>query len=278
MFDSAGRRLRYPPVISQLKQVTSARFSDDERVVISDGLHQGQSLRSIAAALGRRPSTVSGEVRRNTPPTALRYLPHVAHKQAAARRRRPGRGMIAANDQLRSFLREHLDMQWSPRQICNQLRATFTADPEMHIVQETIYKALYARNGGVLGVNPPMDLRTGRPGRRSRPRAGTGRSRFSGPLIAERPADVAGRCVAGRKEGGPHLGEKERIGRSLPWSSGPAASLSWSIWEDDGSQGMSNPAWKFQVETGIPVYFCEPHSPWPRVQRKPQRAAAPVLS
>jgi IS30 family transposase len=154
--DSAGRRLRYPPVISQLKQVTSARFSDDERVVISDGLHQGQSLRSIAAALGRRPSTVSGEVRRNTPPTALRYLPHVAHKQAAARRRRPGRGKIAANDQLRSFLREHLDMQWSPRQICYQLRATFTADPEMHIVQETIYKALsgYPVSSGSLGKWP----------------------------------------------------------------------------------------------------------------------------
>jgi transposase, IS30 family len=95
--DAAGRRLRYPPVIGQLPPVISARFlSDDERVAISDGLHQGQSLRSIAARLGRSPSTVSREVRRNTPPAALRYLPHVAHKQSAARRRRPGRGEIAA--------------------------------------------------------------------------------------------------------------------------------------------------------------------------------------
>jgi IS30 family transposase/DNA-binding CsgD family transcriptional regulator len=289
--NAAGERVRYPPVPGLSRPAVSARFlSNDERIAISDGLHQGRSLRGIAAAIGRSPSTISREVRRNTPSEALRYLPYAAEKQAAARRRRPGRGKIAGNDRLRTFIRDYLDLQWSPRQICNQLRTTFSQDPEMHIVHETIYKALYARDGGVFGGDPRLNLRTGRLSRRSRRRAGARRSRFSGPLIDQRPEDVAGRAVAGHWEGDlvsgqgnrsaiatlvertsrylilVHLGRhrdsayvQSRIGQAMAWL---PPHLKRSLTWDQGSE-MSEYR-KFESENGIPVYFCEPHSPWQR--------------
>ena len=73
----------------------SARYlSEEERITIADRHRTGESLRSIAAGLGRAPSTVSRELRRNRNP-AGQYRPHYAQNKARSRRQRPRVGKIA---------------------------------------------------------------------------------------------------------------------------------------------------------------------------------------
>jgi DNA-binding CsgD family transcriptional regulator len=94
MVDSGGRARYYPPIAAP-PVVISARFlSEDERVVIGDLLRAGQSVRSIAARLGRSPSTISREVRRNSS-EAGHFRPFTAHRKALARRPRPRPGKLA---------------------------------------------------------------------------------------------------------------------------------------------------------------------------------------
>jgi len=143
--DSAGRARYYPP-IATLPVVISARFlSEDERVLIGDLLRAGQSVRSIAAQLGRSPSTISREVRRNSS-EAGNYRPFTAHRMALARRPRPRPGKLAHDKPLRDFVQDKLKLHWSPEQICHALPSEFPGQRERHLVHETIYQALYVQD------------------------------------------------------------------------------------------------------------------------------------
>lgn len=132
------------PPISRLRPAAiSARFlSESERITIADLLHAGQSIRAIAVELGRSPSTVSREIRRIIHEPFGNYRPRTAQRSAKRRRSRQRTGKIAANPELREFVREHLKQRWSPRQISNRLRANFPGQPEMHVVPKTVYQAL----------------------------------------------------------------------------------------------------------------------------------------
>ena len=110
-----GRETTYAPISRIAPPVISSRYlSEDERVHIADGLQAGTSLRQIAAALGRSPSTVSREVRRNRSPRSARYVPRAAQSFADAARKRPRQSKIAACTHLRVATQKLLKEQ-APR-------------------------------------------------------------------------------------------------------------------------------------------------------------------
>lgn len=286
-----GRETTYAPISRIAPAVISPRYlSEDERVHIADALHAGTSLRGIAAALGRSPSTISREVRRNRSPRARRYAPRAAQTFADAARKRPRQSKIAASAPLRDAIQKLLKEQWSPRQISYQLSVDFPGQPDMNVVHESIYQALYSPQNHGLTREMTRHLRTGRRGRLPRRSTTSRRSRFSGPLLSERPAEVNDRVVPGHWEGDlvcgafnrsaiatlvertsgfvmlVHLNGKhdavtvrECVGTAM--SALPAHLRKTLTW-DQGSEMAEYR--QFQEETKIPVYFCDPHSPWQR--------------
>ncbi|MEJ8640085.1 helix-turn-helix domain-containing protein [Streptomyces sp. MS2.AVA.5] len=104
--------------------MTSARYrrasSQDDRIAIADGLHADQSVKRIAASIGKSFQSVYREIERNSKPDG-RYNPWWAHNQALLRRRRPKEEKIRAGEPLRTFVREKLTEKWSPQQISRQL-------------------------------------------------------------------------------------------------------------------------------------------------------------
>ena len=147
---ATGKVRFYPPIHEIRVSTVSTRYlSEDERVRIADRLRVGASIRGIASELGRSPSTVSREVRRNSGVTG-KYLPFHAHKLARNRRARERPGKIAGNPRLRAEIHALLMKRWSPAQICQQLRRQYPTDSSMHVVHETIYRDLYDYRGGAL--------------------------------------------------------------------------------------------------------------------------------
>lgn len=127
----------------------SRYLGEDEPIHIADRLREKAPIRTIAAELGRGPSTISREISRNRHPVNGRYRPHAAHARARARRPRPKGGKIAAC-LLRDTIRSWLGLRWSPEQISRSLRLHFPDQPEMHVSHETIYQALYVQGRGEL--------------------------------------------------------------------------------------------------------------------------------
>jgi transposase, IS30 family len=163
-------------------------LSDAERVVIADCVRAGRSARSIAAELGRSPSTVAREIARNRDPATGEYRPHAAHRQMLARRPRPKQRRLVIEHDLRRLVQGYLDKRWSPEQIARQLRVEHDAT----IAVETIYQALYSPTQ-VLQRDPRVALRTKRPYRRPRRRGDARRSRFIAPVPADHGTAPGGR-------------------------------------------------------------------------------------
>jgi len=267
---------------------SAARLSIEERIEVRLGLERGWSLRRVAAAVGRSPSTVSREVAANGGRGG--YAPLAAHRRAAVAARRPKPTKLSRHAALRDRVVADLERLWSPEQIARRLRAEFPDRPEMRVSHETIYRSLFVQGRGELRRELTRCLRTGRAARRVRGRT-DGRGHITGMvMISERPAEAADRAVPGHWEGDLILGAGglsaigtlvERSTRfvmllHLPDGRGaeavrdamtakiatlPAA-LRRSITWDQGSE-MHQHA-RFSVDTGVPVYFCDPHAPWQR--------------
>ncbi|SEO12931.1 hypothetical protein E3O25_08975 [Cryobacterium sp. TMT1-3] len=128
--NAQGRAKTYAPISLKTPPTISSRYlSEPERIHIADALQAGESLRQIAAGLGRSPSTVSREVIRNRSPRLKRYAPHAAQALADAARKRPRLGKIAGSPLLRDAIQKLLLEQWSPRQISHQLRLDYPGQP-----------------------------------------------------------------------------------------------------------------------------------------------------
>lgn len=95
----------------------SRYLREDERIVIADRVREKASMRAIATELGRSPSTISREIRRNAHVPSGVYRPHAAQARAEARRPRPKISKLAANPEPRRVVQEGLDARWSPEQI-----------------------------------------------------------------------------------------------------------------------------------------------------------------
>jgi IS30 family transposase len=273
-----------------------------ERVFIADAVADGLAVREIARHLGRSPSTISREIRRNRYTrvgasgrevlSGQRYGPHAAHRKAAARRARPKPRKLWRDPVLAAHVQARLTDKWSPRQIAKTLPRVFPDQPDRHIVHETIYQALYLQARGGLRREVAAALRTGRAARRPRRDPHARQQRFVEPMvmISQRPAEADDRAVPGHWEGDLIVGKNnqsaiatlvERTTRYVLLAHLPAGrdavsvrdaliaamstlpqhlarSLAW----DQGTEMARHH--EFKIATGIPVYFCDPASPWMR--------------
>ena len=116
-------------------------FSIEEREKIQEMIWRKASIRDIAKAIGREPSSVSREIKRNKPPQRKLYTPRLAHERALAYRKCRGRTERLKNAALREYVVFHLKQGWSPEQIANTTRKAVGAS----ISHEAIYQYVYAQ-------------------------------------------------------------------------------------------------------------------------------------
>jgi IS30 family transposase len=293
----AGRTYWYPPITASPRPVSARFLSADERVVIADLLVQGCSQRVIARRLGRDPATISREVRRNRQPESARvdsgrYHPYAAQERAQRRRARPKVGKIAGCPALRALVQAMLHARHSPQQISARLRRDFPDRSELHVCHETIYQALYVQGRGHLRRELAIALRTGRAIRRPHRSRDQRQPRFVQPMvmISQRPAEADDRAVPGHWEGDliigkdngsaigtlverstryvllVHLGAGRdavsvRDGLLATIATLPAHLRRSLTWDQGTEMALHH---QFSTAAGMPVYFCDPHSPWQR--------------
>lgn len=215
-------------------------FAEREEIALLKAQQLG--VREIARQLGRSPSTISRELRRNaaTRGGTLKYRATVAQWKAERAAKRPKPAKLSKNERLRSYVQARLagavtDVDgkpipgpdvpwkkrrhgrradrrwgtcWSPEQISQRLRVDFPHDETMRISHEAIYQALYIQGRGALKRELSACLRTGRALRVPRARTQQRGKHHITPevLISERPAEVADRAVPGHWEGDLILG------------------------------------------------------------------------
>jgi transposase, IS30 family len=269
-------------------QRSPRRLRPSDREEISRGLGADESVRGIARRLGRAPSTVSREIRRNGGRTAYRAV--AAQRDTRRRERRPRPTRLAHIPRLRAEVERMLLLRWSPVQISRRLRLEHPADEEMRVSHETIYRALYIQGRGELRRELAACLRSGRAQRRAQA-SQPDRGRMAGMvLISERPAEIEDRAVLGHWEGDLVVGRRARSavatlverrtrylmiaalpnGKSAPEVRDALAALvtrlpahlSRSLTWDRGNEMAEH--LRFTVDTGVAVYFCDPASPWQR--------------
>ena len=312
-------------------------FAEREEIAILRAQEVG--VRETARQLGRSPSTISRELRRNaaTRSGRLEYRATTAQWHADRRAERPKVAKLAANQRLRSYVQERLAGEirrpngravsgpevrwigrrhgrrkdrrwahsWSPEQIGNRLRVDFPDDGSMRISHEAIYQALYVQGRGALRRELTACLRTGRALRVPSARTQGRGKQFVSPdiMISERPAEVTDRAVPGHWEGDLilglgssavgtlvertsrftmllHLPRMDGHGDQPRARNGPALAghgaeavrdaiatsiatlpdqLRRSLTWDQGAE-MAQHA-RLRIETGLAIYFCDPHSP-----------------
>jgi transposase, IS30 family len=275
-------------VSSSLQFPASSRLSFLDREEIWFSRTQGESIRSIAARLGRAPSTISRELRLKSGRAG--YRPSIAEAESRRLAARPRGGKLAGNDRLRDYVQTGLSAKHSPEQISLRLRRDFPDEPEMRVSHETIYQALYVEGRGELKRELVAALRTGRALRKTQGRTRTGSKMSDMVMIADRPAEVSDRAVPGHWEGDLIVGKdnasaigtlvERRTGflmlLHLPDRHGslevrdqmiaaigrmPQALRKTVTWD----QGTEMAAHKqITIATGVAIYFCDPHSPWQR--------------
>jgi len=260
-----------------------------DREEISRGLSRGESLRRIAARLGRPPSTISREVRRNH--GRERYRAAGADSNAWKKAQRPKPCKLALHRRLQRCVALRLSKEWSPEQIAGWLKSRYPDDERMHISHETIYRSLYIQARGVLKRELQAHLRTRRRMRRSKNASTDGQRRgqiVDAVSISARPAEIEDRAIPGHWEGDLITGSKnshiatlverhsrftilvkvrakdtatvvaalKKQVRRLP------AELRKSLTWDRGTEMAQHKA--FSIATNVKVYFCDPKSPWQR--------------
>jgi IS30 family transposase len=314
-------------------------FAEREEIALLRARDCG--VREISRRLGRSPSTISRELRRNAATRSgnLQYRATAAQWHADRRAKRPKVAKLAANEPLRRYVQDRLGgviqspngrrvagpgtrwigrrhgrrkdrrwaTSWSPEQIAKRLPVDYPDDESMRISHEAIYQALYVQGRGALRRDLTACLRTGRALRVPRARARGRGKQFVRPeiMISERPAEADDRAVPGHWEGDLilglgssaigtlverttrftmllHLPRMERYGEPRA-KNGPALAghgaeavrdaiastivtlpeqLRRSLTWDQGAE-MAQHA-QLRVDTGLAIYFCNPHSPWQR--------------
>ena len=247
----------------------------------------GESMRSIARRLGRSASTITLEVKNNTDTGDYRIWR--AHERAREETRRPKQSKLS-DPVLCAIVTSWLERLWSPQEIAERLKIEFPAKPTMNVSHETIYRSLLVQGRGELRRELARYLRLGRAQRRPQGRVNRQGRIADMVMISERPAEVDDRAVPGHWEGDLIVGAGGRsavgtlverttrfvlllhlandhtaptveaamrkaiatlpseLMRSVTWDQGPEMARHRSI----------------SLATGVPIYFCDPYSPWQR--------------
>ena len=283
-----------PPLC--LAEPSSGRYlSLAEREEIAVGIAAGESLAAIAARLGRDRSTIGREVTRNLPARCRDrrvYRAVAAQQRADVRVARPKPRKLATNHRLRAYVEAQLEQHWSPEQIAATLKEEFPDEPEMQVSHEAIYQALYVQGRGGLRRELTRCLRTGRALRKPRRRA-DGRKTQRIPdmvMISDRPAEADDRAVPGHWEGDLIIGKNNasaigtlveratrftlllhlpdgydavHVEQAMQAAIGDLPTQLWrSLTWDQGIEMARHR--ELTAATELPVYFCDPHSPWQR--------------
>ena len=268
------------------RALAALRF--EEREEISRGIAVGRSIRQIAQGLGRAPSTVSREIRRNGGSQA--YRANRADRRARERALRPKPCRLALYSALRWRVAQKLALQWSPQQISGWLKQEFPTHQDMQISHEAIYRSLFIQTRGVLKKELAAQLRTAR--RIRRPKSHNAKSGQGHILdmvsIRERPAEIEDRAVPGHREGDLLTGANDThiatlVERNTRFTmlvkiprkdtttvvaalakhiSKLPEELRRSLTWDQGKEMHAHK--RFTVATNVQVYFCDPRSPWQR--------------
>jgi IS30 family transposase len=277
------------------KSVLSDRWlSVDERDEICDGIAAGRSVRSIAAQLGRAPSTISREIIRNSDSQG-RYLVGGAQRLFEQRLKRPKASKLATNPRLSQEVASRLANHESPAQISGRLKLDFPDDVGMRVSHETIYRELYIQARGGLKREFVKYLRRKHPTRKPRRSLGQRPGVIQNMInIKDRPVEVSERVVPGHWEGDLIIGaanqsaigtlvervsnltllvplpeghDAERVAQAIinVFSQLPTHLRRTLTW-DQGSE-MANHL-TIKASTGIDIYFCDPHSPWQRASNE----------
>jgi IS30 family transposase len=261
-----------------------------DREEISRGVSAGRSGRDIAEAIGRHYSVVNREIARHGGRRGYRAV--AADRQAAVSRCRPKLRKVEADPVLAGEVNAGLAQQWSPRQISRRLVVDHPDRPELRVSHEALYQALYCQARGQLRVELTGCLRRGgtrRVSRVERRAVATAKSQVIANmvLITDRPAEAQDRAVPGHWEGDlimgaanrsaiitlverttryvilqrvPYDQRAERVALLLSQAMGRLPSLLRRSLTWDQGREMADHA-RFSVATGIPVFFCDPHSP-----------------
>jgi len=269
---------------------SSSRLLLADREEISRGLERGDTLAVIAGRVGRHPSTVGREVARNGGRGSYRAwrADEDTHRRAA----RPKPEKLSLNKPLALAVEYLLEQRCSPEQIAGRLPLEFPDDEDMRVSHETIYQSLFVHGRGALRKELVACLRSGRITRRPHKRAVNGRGKIKDmAMIADRPPEVEDRAIPGDWEGDLILGsvasrssigtlverssrlvllfplgqdrsaERTRIALAAAIQTLPRQMIRSITW--DQGREMAEHA-KFSVDTGVQVWFCDPHAPWQR--------------
>jgi IS30 family transposase len=269
------------------------RLSAAEREEMSRGIAQGETYSAIAQRLGRKPSTVSREIGRNSGVTGYRALSAGQRAKESAASRKRGKLRLGQNAPLRVYVIVKLTARWSPEQIAVRLERAYPRDTAMRISHEAIYQYIYVLPRGELKhtlVHALRQERAYRRKKRKRPESEESRGKIADMLsIEERPAEVADRTVTGHWEGDLLPGKYthsalgtlvERTTRTAmlgPLKAKDAVSareayaralrrfpkaFTQSLTDDQGKEMSEHK--QFTRDTGIIVYSAHPGAPWER--------------
>jgi IS30 family transposase len=269
---------------------SSSHLSLSEREEIRAGLSAKKSIRSIAKSLKRAPSTISREINRNR---GRRFYKAVdADNRASRMAKRPKLCLLDKNPDLRNLVIEKLEKKWSPEQVSGWLKKEMFHQDSMQISAETIYKTLYVRTRLSLDHRLVQHLRRShslRQGKRHSRKGERGTINIvNGTSIRERPSEINVRHAIGHWEGdlvsgskNTHIAtlvdRKSRYTIILKLKGKDAASVNEALTNKflglplsvrksltwDRGMELAKHA-EFTNKTGIPVYFCDPQSPWQR--------------
>jgi IS30 family transposase len=266
------------------------QLQPEDRMTMASMHQQGASMRAMARVLGRSTSTISREFGRNTLPQ-LGYASHTAQLSCQGRRvaARPAR-KLDMQGVAWSVVVTLLDWKWSPQEIAGTLKRVFPNEPGRHVSHETIYTAIYAQPRGELRRQLIACLRRGRSTRMPRTRGDDRRGQIPDMVsIHVRPPEVQDRVMPGHWEGDfiKGAGNKSAVGVLVERTSrlvllakmedataasalaGFSAKLNsiiepmrQSLTYDQGKELSRHK--ELTAQTGVKVYFCDPHSPWQR--------------